>query len=342
MNPQYDKREVVNLSVLMGLGLVLFFVFVAAYFFYGLQPADGDTAKKEFSIEKGESFKTIGARLSQESLIKSIAVFKMYALVTGKAQSIQPGTYELSNTMTVPQIVNEITGRQRSDVLVTIPEGSTVKDIEKMLIAAGVLEEKGSLSKFPIKSLEVDYPFLAGAPSLEGFLFPETYYFERNSSPETVARTMLSVFAKRAWPLISESKDWYDILILASFLEREVPEFEDRQLVAGLLLKRLQLGMPLGVDATISYAKCGGEMRGCEDIRVLRTDVTLSTPYNTYQRLGLTPTPIANPGESALRAAVTPKSSSYLYYLSSPETQETIFSRTLQEHNANRKKYLSI
>jgi UPF0755 protein len=342
LNPQYDKREVVNFSVLVGLGVLLFFIFVAAYFFYGLQPADGETFAKSFVIERGEGFKDIGARLSQESLIKSIAVFKMYALITGRAQNIQPGTYELSNAMTVPQIVDTITSAKRNDVLITIPEGSTLRDIETMLVQNGVLQKKGDLADFPIASLKIDYPFLARAESLEGFLFPETYYFEKNSSPESAIRIMLNVFARRAWPLLSESKDWYETLILASYLEREVPEFENRQRVAGVLLKRIRIGMPLQVDATISYAKCGGETRGCPNIKVLRTDVDYSSPYNTYRRTGFTPTPIANPGEAALRAALSPLASPYLYYLSSPETQETFFSRTLQEHNEKRKKYLSI
>ena len=129
-------------------------------------------------------------------------------------------------------------------------------------------------------------------------------------------------------------------MILASFLEREVREFDDRQIVAGILLKRLRVGIPLQVDATISYAKCGGALRSCEEIIVTRNDLALASPYNTYQRLGWTPTPIANPGEAAIKAAVTPRSSPYFYYLSAKETKETVFSKTLEEHNLNRAKYL--
>jgi UPF0755 protein len=324
------------------LGVLLFFIFSAAYFFYGLQPVDGMTEKKQFVIERGESFKDIGARLSQESLIKSIAVFKMYALLTGRAQNIQPGTYEFSSAMTLPQIMAEITSTKRNDVLVTIPEGSTLKDIESLLVESGVLERENALEEYEFEGLRVAYPFLAHADSLEGFLFPETYYFEKNSAPEEVVRKMLNVFEKRAWPLLADRKDWYEALILASYLEREVPEFENRQLVAGILWKRISLSMPLQVDATLSYAKCDGKIRGCAEIRVLRSDTAMASPYNTYKRTGWTPTPIANPGEAAIRAARTPKVSPYLYYLSSPETQETFFSRNLQEHNEKRKKYLSI
>lgn len=340
MNPHYDKKEVVNLSVLVGLGLLLLFVVVAGYFFYGLQPADAGTMKSDFKIERGESFKSVGARLSQESLIKSIAVFKMYALITGRAQKIQPGTYELSNAMSLPEIVTLITSAKRGDVLITIPEGAALRDIAESLEIAGVLKDKKDLIELPIASLRVDYPFLSRATSLEGFLFPETYYFEKNSSAETVARKMLGVFTSRAWPLLSESRDWYERLILASYLEREVPEYEDRTLVAGLLLKRISLKMPLQVDATLSYAKCGGALKSCPEIRVFRSDTGIASPYNTYKRLGWTPTPISNPGEIAIRAALNPKQSPYLYYLSAPNTQETFFSKTLKEHNEKREKYL--
>ena len=330
-----------NLSVLVGLGLLLFLVVAAGYFFYGLQPADGGTVAKEFTIEKGESFRSVAARLSRESLIKSIAVFKMYALLSGRAQKIQPGAYEFSNAMSVPEIMSEITSAKKGDVLVTIPEGATLRDIAVTLVEEGVIGEEEDLTKFPIETLRIDFPVLTRAASLEGFLFPETYYFEKDSSPEVVVRRMLSIFTSRAWPLLSESRDWYERLILASYLEREVPEYEDRELVAGVLLKRIGLKMPLQVDATISYAKCKGLLKGCADIRVLRSDTSLASPFNTYKRVGWTPTPIANPGEAAIRAATNPAESPYLYYLSAPDTQETHFSKTLQEHNAKRAQYLS-
>ena len=119
-----------------------------------------------------------------------------------------------------------------------------------------------------------------------------------------------------------------------------MPNFEDRQVVAGILLKRLETGMPFQIDATLSYIKCDGKFLGCENIRVLRKDLELPSPYNTYERIGWTPTPISNPGEEAIRATLDPERTPYWYYLSAKETGETIFSRTLDEHNENRFKYL--
>ncbi len=334
-----DTKGAIDFRVLVSLGAVLLCIVGTAYFFYSLQPAEIAKVEKEFRITKGESFKDIGAKLSRESLIRSIVVFKAYSLFAGRAQKFQPGTYTLSDTMSIPQIVDVLTARGRNDIFVTIPEGSTLADTDAILSDAGIIEP-GTVSGFPVKNISLDYQFLNEVDSLEGFLFPDSYYFEPNSSPEVVIRRMLDTFLKKAWPMLSLDKDWYSKLILASFLEREVPEFEDRRIVAGILLKRLSLKMPLQVDATISYAKCDGAVRGCADIFVKRSDLGFSSPYNTYQRLGWTPTPISNPGESALRAAMSPEKSQYLYYLSASKTKETLFSKTLEEHNIKRAKYL--
>ena len=98
--------------------------------------------------------------------------------------------------------------------------------------------------------------------------------------------------------------------------------------------------MPLQVDATLSYAKCGGLIVGCSGLGVTRSDLTAASPYNTYQRLGRTPTPISNPGQAAIQAATQPKASPYLYYLTTAKTKETLFSKTLDEHNLKRAQYL--
>ncbi|MDI6734194.1 MAG: endolytic transglycosylase MltG [Patescibacteria group bacterium] len=349
MNPQFEQRGRFSFSPLIILGVVLLLLLFIAYFFYGLQPlswsdevmgraggSGGGLAK--FKIIRGESFRDIGARLSSESFIKSIFIFKLYSLLSGNAQKFQPGLYELSQTMSVPQIVRALTEGGKNEVTITIPEGSTLRDIDLILSSALVIEEN-SLTNFPLRQISLEYPFLLDAPSLEGFLFPDTYRFYINSKTDDVLRSFLDNFKMRAWPLLSGEKKWYETLIAASFLEREVPEFDDRQIVAGILMKRLKLGIPFQVDATISYAKCGGLLKNCEQALVTREDLKISSPYNTYQRLGWTPTPIANPGQTAIKAALTPKTSPYLYYLSS-KTSETIFSKTLEEHNTKKAKYL--
>jgi UPF0755 protein len=336
---QSTGKGLLNLRFIITLTVVMFLIITIAYFFWGLGPEAQDNGEALFKVSKGDGLKEISARLSQERLIKSISVFKLYSLISGSAQKFQPGVHTLSTTMSVPQIVGQLTAFGQNEVTVTIPEGSTLKEIDTMLSASGVIE-KGAVAGFFLERLEQDYEFLAGVNSLEGFLFPDTYRFEVNSGPEASIRRLLDNFEEKAWPLLKVENNWYDFLILASYLEREVPDFNDRRVVAGILLKRLSIGMPLQVDATISYLKCGGEIRGCDKLIVTKDDLTLPSPYNTYARLGWTPTPISNPGESAISAATRPEASPYLYYLSARETKETIFSRTLDEHNENRAKYL--
>ena len=326
---------------LTGLGVLLVVILFIAYFFYGLQPnaASGEAKPVQFKIVKGDGLKIIGTELSQMSLIKSINVFKFYSLLSGKAQKFQPGVYELSPKMSIPQIVGVLTSSGKNEATVTLQEGMTLKDFEKILAQAGVIKE-GALTNFQIKKIAGDYEFLNNVNSLEGFLFPDTYRFSFDSSPEEVAGRLLDNFKAKAWPLLVGKQNWYDSLILASFLEREVPDFNDRQIVAGILLSRLKKGMPLQIDATISYAKCEGSFKACGEIAVTKKDLDLPSAYNTYERLGLTPTPISNPGQAAIKAVLTPKSSFYLYYLSEAKTKETIFSKTLEEHNRNRAKFL--
>ncbi len=311
---------------------------MAAYFFYGLQPSFATTTPVKFVVQKGEGFKEIGAELSRNSLIRSITVFKVYSFLTGSATRFQPGIYELAGTMSVPQIVGLLRSGGVNDVTVQIPEGATVKDIDQILSSKGVIAPN-ALASFNFKSLSTQYQFLANASSLEGFLFPDTYNFALSSSPDDVVKKMLDTFEVKAWPLIAGEKDWYDRLTLASFLEREVSTTTDREIVAGILLRRIVLGMPLQVDATLSYAKCDGKLLTCANLVPSGADTKIASLYNTYLHTGWTPTPISNPGRNAIEAAVNPAQTSYLYYFSNA-SGTTFFSKTLQENNQKQLKYL--
>ncbi len=338
MNPRVEQRGLLSLRILVVLGGILVFILFLGYFFYGLQPSLAKSGSVVFEITKGESFREIGARLSQDSLIKSITVFKLYSLLTGKAGRFQPGAYVLSDTMSVPSIVGTFTAGGANVTSVTIVEGATLKDIDAALAAAHVLPA-GALAKFDLTPLKAKYPFLANATSLEGFLFPDTYQFNINSAPEDAVTRFLDNFSQKAWPLLQGDKNWYRDLTLASILEREVTGDADRRLVAGILLKRLAISMPLQVDASVSYAKCGGAWQTCANLALVRSDFKLDSPYNTYLHTGVPPTPIGNPGLGAITGALNPTKSAYLYYLSDPKTKATIFAKTLSEQNQNQARY---
>lgn len=322
---------------LIVLGAFLLFILCAAYFFYGLQPVLGATTPITFEIIKGESFRSVGARLSSDSLIRSITVFKFYSFLMGSARKFQPGVYVLDRTMSVPEIVRELTRGVKNEVTVKIIEGTTMRDIDAALASAGVTAP-GDIMNVSLESLRESYPFLKDASSLEGFLFPDTYQFALRATPEKTVRRFLDTFGAKAWPLLSKSGDWYRSLTLASYLEKEVITREDRQFVAGILLKRLSIGMPLQVDATVLYAKCRGAFESCGSLVLTKQDTKIDSPFNTYARQGFTPTPIGNPGKSAIEAALNPTPSGYLYYLSAPDGK-TVFSKTLLEHNQSQARY---
>lgn len=342
MNPFLKSKRLLNFTLWVFLLLLLGGVIFIAYFFYNLQPVNSmiTNATVQFSIQKGEGIKEIGAALSQKSLIKSIGVFKMYALLTGAARNFKPGVYELNQALSLPQIVNILTRGISDDIRVVITEGLTMKDIESVLKSAGALKKEESFSLVPPTTLIKKFPFLENIEQWEGFLFPDTYRFKPNSSAVEILERFLENFEIKAWSLLSGQPHWYEDLIIASLLEKEVPDFNDQRLVAGILLKRLKENIPLQVDATIVYAKCGYRFNSCSSLTIIKKDLDLVSPYNTYRRLGLPPTPIANPGQTSIRAALMPQESAYWYYLSTPH-KETLFSKTLDEHNSKRAKYLN-
>lgn len=341
MNPFFKHKRLLNFSLWSLLSLLLALIIFVAYFFYNLQPVNpaAAVATIQFHIEKGEGIKEVGAGLSQTSLIKSISVFKLYALLTGAARNFKPGVYELNQTLSLPQITSILTRGGSDDVKVVITEGLALKDIEFMLKDKGILAEEENFSFVLPASLAKKFPFLENIEQWEGFLFPDTYRFRLYSSVAEILEKFLENFEAKAWSLLSDQSRWYENLITASLLEKEVPDFNDQRLVAGVLAKRLKEKMPLQVDATIVYVKCNYHFNNCPSPTVTKKDLDLSSPYNTYRRLGLPPTPIANPGQTAIRAALTPQQSAYWYYLSTP-AKETIFSKTLDEHNIKRAQYL--
>lgn len=294
----------------------------------------------EFSVQPGMGIRDIAQQLEAQKIIKSKIAFQLYAVLTGKAGELQPGSYVIGPTQSAQEIIS-LLSKGPLEVEILIAPGMTMIEIEDEMIAQHVLGE-GQLTGFPVGTLRERYPFLGDAMVLEGFLFPDTYRFYPHSDPTVVVGKILDNFEARVAPPLTglrntENNDTIHWLILASILEKEVTNAKEAQTVAGIFEKRLAIGMPLQVDASIIYAKCKRFM-SCPALT--RADFRIESPYNTYLHKGLPPTPISNPGIDAISAARSPVRSNYLYYLSDPRTKQTIFSKTFAEHNANRTKYL--
>ncbi len=218
---------------------------------------------------------------------------------------------------------------------ITIPEGYNIYQIDRLLVDNEILAISGSLVALRADEFS-EYWFLAENDTLEGFLFPDTYYFFKGSSPQIIARRFLDNWSRRASPLFISKRHVSEKVIVASLIEEEVlNDARERALVAGIIFKRLQKNMPLQIDATLCYIR---NRFGCG--RVIPSDKTLDSPYNTYKHRGLPPGPISSPGLSALKAAIYPQSSEYLFFISDPRTGNKIFAKTLDEHNQNIVKYL--
>ena len=323
------------------IAIVLFIGLIALV--VALQPVDrlAKDADVAFIIEKGDGLKEVVDKLSKDKLVKSTEAFKIYNLLSGKAHLFKPGHYKISPSWNSVQI-SKLLIDGPPEISVVIFEGETVRDIDFRLSSSGIINA-GELEKYDWSKLAVDYPFLREVGSLEGFIFPDTYRFAPFSDIDIVVREFLDNFKKQVLPLFEDELTAnYESLIIASLIEKEAPFFEDRKIIAGLIYRRMRIGMRLQLDATTVYEKCGERFSTCPATtrRLSRRDLASKGEYNTYLSKGLPPTPIANPGLSAIKSALNPVRTRYIFYISHPRTRKTIFAATLDEHNRNRVKYL--
>lgn len=302
----------------------------------------------EFSVEKGESAKEISIKLEKEGLIKNAFIFRCYALIKGFSGKLQSGWYELSPAMNMSKITKKIAFGDVTKEKITIIEGWNLKKIadyfeEKKICAP---EEFLTIAK---KDFDSEFAFLKDKPknlNLEGYLFPDTYYIQiqnaklktQNYDMGNIVRQILANFDKKLNSelrevIVRQNKSIFEVITMASLIEKEVRTLEDKKIVSGILWKRLKARMPLQVDATISYITG----KKTTDISIIETQIDSS--YNTYKYRGLPAGPISNPGIESILAAIYPKESDFWYYLSGFDDL-TIFSKTLKEHNVAKAKYL--
>ncbi|TAN58763.1 endolytic transglycosylase MltG [Patescibacteria group bacterium] len=318
------------------------------YFYFGVYGKIANPApEKEFTVTKGESGKMIGKNLKDLGLIKDRFLFETEVWLRGSEKEFAAGNYKLPEKASIADLVKILTtAAKREQVKITIPEGLSNKEIAKIWEEKKIGMADDFLAKASVKdSREIipgsTYDFLAlkqkGA-DLEGYLYPDTYYVFKDSQPEDLIKKMLDNFENKTKDILAEiqssGKDFHDILTLASIIEREVPKTSERPIIAGLFLKRIQIGMALQSDATVNYATGKYKLQPTYD------DLQVNSPYNTYKYRGLPPSPIGNPSISSIKAVLNPEQSEYLYFLSKP-TGETVFSKTLEEHNENKAKYLN-
>ena len=336
------KRIVFGVSFFVLAGLVLTaFLFWRGFFI----PLSANGEEVLFEIKEGWGVKTIAIELEDEKLIKNALYFDYYVWGKKWGGELQAGVYRLSPAMNIAQIAEKFrAGEVFEDIVtVTIPPGQRISKVNKIFQEAG-FAQKPDLLKFKVKDFSKEFSFLKGAPqegSLEGFLYPETLNFRKEASSEEIVEKILGVFEKNIDAELrrqveEKGMNLYKILTLASIVEQEVPasKAEDRKMVAGIFWNRLEIGQPLESCVTIEY------LLGVHKNRYSFEDTRTVSPYNTYINPGLPPTPIASPRKDAVEATVDFQESDFLFFLSRPDTGETVFSKTFKEHEMNVEKHL--
>jgi len=304
---------------------------VAIIFLVNLfQPVDPtDQQLVRFVVPKGASMAEVASKLEAEGLIKSKWSLRLFVKLNPHQTQVQAGSFELSKSMDLTTIL-ETLNQGTDDVWVTFPEGLRREEIAL------------SLTKYDLVFYDED-EFLSQTVGLEGRLFPETYLVPKEITSQELINLFTNTFEAKLKPyqdLIDRSEfSFNEILTMASILEREGRGLNELRQVAGVLYRRLDMGMPLQVDASLQYAKGYNQQTASWWSPPLAVDKELDSPFNTYMNPGLPPRPICNPGIEAIEAALTPVDAGYLFYIHDNKGQ-IHFAATLEEHNANVNTYL--
>ena len=350
------------LIILTGILLILCIVFVNKKI---NEPLKIEAQSQIFEVGIGDGARKIASNLESQKIISNRNYFLYYLWQTNSAVKLQAGKYLFSASSSIKEVADRIIKGEaiKEETQITIPEGFRMSEIEKRLVEKNLIKRDDFInfnydSSGPVWDKHYDFLYQDCKGRwciLEGYLFPDTYNFPSDDllSVDDVVIKFLDNFDKKTKLLRDEMKtreavfitdfynlplkprkvDFHDIVIMASILEKEVRTLDDMKMVSGLLWKRISIGMPLQVDATIAY------ITGKKTGEITRDDLKIISPFNAYLNKGLPLGPISNPGLIALDAALNPTQSDYLYYLSKP-TGETVFSKTLEEHNRAKNLYL--
>jgi UPF0755 protein len=326
--------------VLVLLLLILAAGGAAAWLYTGVdRPYKGYSTSEQFvEIPQGSGSTAIAKRLAEAGVVENVTAFRLALWVSGAGRRLQAGEYRFDHAMSPRQVADKIA---RGDVFVhpiTFREGLTIRQMAALYESKGLGEARAFIAAASQPDLirEID----PAAKDLEGYLFPETYALPRHATAEQLVARMVASFTKALTPDIVDAAAARGLTVrqlvtLASIVEKETGNPDERPLVGAVYSNRLRIGMGLQCDPTVIYAL---ERAGRYNGNLTREDLQFDSPYNTYRYAGLPPGPIASPGRASLRAAAEPAAVPYLYFVSKNDGSHA-FAETLEQHNRNVQQY---
>jgi UPF0755 protein len=298
-------------------------------------PADATDNQATFIIRAGETFNELTARLKRKGIIASTTRFRLYSRMTGSDKRLKAGEYSLSATMTPAQILDMLVQGRSILYRLTIPEGYTIDQIAQEIARQGLgtAEEIQRLATNPL----VAQSYAIEAQTLEGYLFPDTYYFPKDVEPAKIIAKMVEHFKAQFQPVWEQrAKELnfsvHQIVTLASIIEKETGAPSERPIIASVFHNRLKKKMRLESDPTVIYGIPNF------DGNIKRHHLQTRTPYNTYKIRGLPPGPIANPGSASIEAALYPYETNFLFFVAKKDGTHQ-FSTNIKDHNRAVRKY---
>lgn len=317
------------LAIMSLLGLSAWMVY------YAKTPLNIRPDAQDITIQPNSSLKSIAKQLVDQGVLKSEWPFVLLAKVLRKEPYLQAGDYTLNKNINPYQLLLSLNHGKSTQGSITFIEGKTFKQMRQRLA-------KNSAIKHTIHNLsdaEVMQLVGRGEPHAEGLFFPDTFYFDRGTQDTVILKRSYEIMQSKlskAWETRDANlpyKSPYQALIMASIIEKETGQANERAMIAGVFVNRLRIGMRLQTDPTIIYGM-GDDYQG----NIRRKDLVKDTPYNTYTRSGLPPTPIAMPGLAAIQAALHPAATKALYFVGKGDGSH-VFSNNLVEHNRAVVKY---
>jgi UPF0755 protein len=332
------KAAVAHGRITAGLCILAAALTGAAFVRYVGSPVNHFTTPRIIEIPKGASLFQITEIMNNAGLVANRPFFWLLTLAKGVRKQIRAGEYEITGTLSPAEILDKLVRGEIKYYTVMLPEDITMNEVARRLLDDKLVNEKEFMA------LAVDREFLAslgiGAESIEGYLFPETYQFDRSMTTKEVIRVIVRQFWKEITPELRSRAEKMGLTLnewvtLASIIGKESGNREEKPLISAVFHNRLKRGMKLQSDPTAVYHL---ERAGTPVKTVLRSHLLKDTPYNTYRIAGLPPGPIANPGIDSLRAALYPAQTGYLYFVAKNDGSHE-FSTTLNAHNVAVLKY---